>query len=301
MRKESIGFLMLVVLVLSGCSGLTFGQTKEQAALTTNAHTGIKGVTMEFVNNAPPSIIFANTPLSVVISLKNEGAAQGVGTLYLGGYDPYIFNIRPDSWQFNLDPKTNFNTFGGFQSFEFTTDTVALQKGTETLPQTFTATDCYQYTTEVRVPVCIDPNPASLVENKACIVTNPAVGGGQGAPVAVTSIQEQAAPGQVQFRITISNSGDGYVLDQSAVGRCMSNLGYQDIDAVTLSSVALSDFSITCNPSMKIRLANNQGTIDCIAKLHDSTSPAFTSVLALNLNYGYKSQIAKSVQVKSLT
>jgi hypothetical protein len=300
--KKLAALLLVFFLVLTGCTGAKFGQTKEQAALTDDAHRGFKGVTIDFVKNNPPEIVFTGTPLEVVIELKNEGAAPVVGgTLYLSGYDARLFNIQPQSQPFDLEARTRFNTFGGYETISFRSGNIFLPQGTETLDQAFLASACYNYRTEARVPVCIDPNPLSILENEACRTTNPVVvGGGQGAPVAVTAIREESAPGKVSFLITIANQGDGTVVDQTSIGKCPSDLKFNDVDAVRYS-VRLSTLAGDCKPVQKARLANKQGTIFCTFELLDAVSPAFTTVLEINLDYGYLSQKSKTTKIKSIS
>lgn len=300
MDKKTVVFAVLFLLVLSGCAGVKTGLTKEQAALTDDAHKGTKGVTLDFVKNSPPDIVYTGTPLDLVVELKNEGAvAVSGGTLYLSGYDSRLFNIAPQNINFDLEATTKFNTFGGYDTKTFSAGNIYLPQGSETLAQTFLASVCYNYRTEARIPVCIDPNPTSVLENEACKVTTPVVGGGQGAPVAISAIKEEAAPGRVGFLITISNLGDGTVVDRASLGKCPAELKFNDVDSVSYSA-RLSGSGGDCKPVGKARLANKQGTIYCTFVLADATSSAYTSVLEVNLDYAYLSQKSKKITVKSL-
>jgi len=298
--------LLLILVFLTACQGVKFGMTKEQAAaLPDNAHIGVKGVTFEFIKNNPPDIVFTGSPLDIIVELKNEGAAPVIGgTIYLSGYDSRMFNIQPQYATFDLEGRTKFNTYGGYDTKEFSSDNIYLPQGTDTLDQPFQVSICYRYRTEARIPVCVDPNPISVLENEICDVKKPVfVGGGQGGPVAVTAVKEEAAPGQVNFLITIADQGTNpgdTVVDQFSLSRCPSPLKYNDVDTVQYS-VRMQGADGTCKPESKARLANKQGTIYCTFQLTDSTSSAYTSVLEINLDYGYLSQKSKTVKVKSLT
>lgn len=301
MAKKMLVILALFLLILAGCQGIKYGKTKEQAAaLTDDAHRGVKGVTIEFVKNNPPDIVFTESPLDIIIEMKNEGAAPATGTLYLSGYDSTYFPITPKYKQFTaLEAKTKFNTFGGYDTAEFSSGNIYLPRGTDILEQNFLASVCYSYRTEARIPVCIDPNPISILEHEACRVVNPIVGAGQGGPVAVTAIREDAAPGQTSFLITIANQGDGAVVDQFSLRNCPDELKFNDVDTVHYS-VELSGETGVCKPVEKARLANKQGTIFCTFTLSDSIAPAYTAVLEINLDYAYMSQKSKIVRVRSL-
>lgn len=297
MNSKNLVFGILLIFLI-GCSGV--GTPKEKSVLTDTSHIGVKGVTMSFIKNNPPDVSYTGTPLTAVIELKNEGAAEVVGgTLYLSGYDSNIFNMAPQYQTFDLEAKSKFNTFGGYDTKEFTSGNIYLPRGTDVLDQKFLASACYQYRTTASIPVCIDPDPIAILENEACKVTNPLVSGGQGAPVAVTAVQENAQPGQVGFLLTISNLGDGQVIEQNSLGRCPGELKFNDIDAISYN-VKMSNAVATCNPASKVRLSNKQGNLYCTFQLNDASSPAYTSVLEVTLNYGYLSQISKTVKVKSI-
>ncbi len=300
MDRRLITVIALLSLVILSACGVKVGQSKEQAANLDDAHKGIKGVSINFVNNNPPALVFTGTPLDVIVELKNEGATPVVGgTLYLTGYDTRLFNLQPTSKQFNLDARSRFNLVGGYETADFSSSNVFLPQGAESFSQTLLATACYKYRTEARIPVCIDPNPTSALESEACRVTNPSVGGGQGAPVAVTAVREDAAPGQVGFLITINNQGNGDVIDQFSLGKCPFDLRFNDVDVIQYSA-SLSGTQGTCQPVTKTRLSNKQGTLYCTFKLANAQGSAYTTVLELNLDYGYVTKTSKTIQIKSI-
>ena len=304
MKKRTLALFAVFLLVLSGCAGVKFGQTKEQAAaLADLSHVGVKGVTINFVKGQPPDVSFTNTPLDIVVELRNEGAYPvSGGVVSISGYDSQWINLQPQEKIFSLEPKTKFNTFGGYDTAQFSSSNIYLPRGTDTLDQNFLASVCYKYRTESRIPVCIDPNPTSILENEACRVTQSVSGisGGQGGPVSVTAIREDAAPGQVSFLISIANQGDGTVIEQASLSKCPGELKFGDVDNVQYS-VKMSGTTGVCKPDYKSRLSNKQGVIQCTFTLTNAVSPAYQTVLEINLDYGYMSQKAKMVKLKSFT
>ena len=298
--KTYIVALLIGMIIISGCSGIKTGQTKEQAAAAAQTvHTGFKGITIDFVKNNPPDTIFTNSPLDIVVEVKNEGASDATGTLYLSGFDPRLFNILPTSKDFDLEARSQFNTFGGYDTIAFNAPNVFLPKGTDTLTQNFQASACYQYKTSATVPVCIDPNPNSVLENEACRIVNPSVAGGQGGPVGLTVVQEEAAPGRVNFIMTIANQGDGQVVSTSSLGKCPTPLNFNDVDTVQYA-VRLSGVAGDCKLNNMIRLSNKQGQLFCSFQLADTTSTAYTALLEVNLDYAYLTQKAKQIRIRNL-
>jgi len=301
MSKKIIVLLLASLLVLSACAGVKYGRTKEQAAFVDDAHVGTRGVEIDFVKNNPPNIVYTGSPMDIVVELRNQGATRVEGaSLHLSGYDSRLFNIQPKKQEnIGLEPKTKFNTFGGYDTAAFSSNNIYLPSGTESLDQNFLASICYNYRTEARIPVCIDPNPLSVLENEACRVINPVVGGGQGAPVAVTSVREDAAPGKVSFLITVANLGDGNVVNRASLNRCPGELKFNDVDTLTYS-VILSGQAGDCKPAGDVKLANKQGNIHCTFNLIDAVSPAYTTVLEVNLDYAYLSQEARQIKIRSI-
>ncbi len=306
--KYSI-LVAFLIMFISGCSGISLGKSPAQvAAIPDTSHLGYQGVVLSFVSNNPPSIIFTGSPLNIVVQLSNQGAVPvSGGTLYLSGYDTNLFPITPRQQQFNLDAKTKFNTVGGLGTVTFTSPAIYLPAGTDVLQQTFLASACYTYTTQVRVPVCVNPNPTSFVANQACTVVNPPVTGGQGGPVSVTAITENAEPGKVGFLITVANQGGGVVVNPNAdsMNRCPSPLNYGDTDIVQYSNVVLGTISagsVDCQPTGNIMIGTTkQGTLYCTFTLSDSTSPAYQTILSIDLTYGYLTHTSAQVTIKSLT
>lgn len=301
MKKEVLALLLFSIL-LTSCTGLQYGKTKEQAATVQDAHSGVKGITVNFIKNNPPDIAYEGSKLSLVVEMKNEGAVTSSGTLYLTGYDPRIVPISPRSRPFSqLEGKTKF-AMGGYEAISFTSQEFYLPAETDTYPVDFQASACYIYRTEASIPVCVDPDPTSVLENEVCKPTAPSVSGGQGAPIAVTALREDARPGEVGFQITFANQGGGIVVDKYSMANCPTPLAFDSVDTIYYE-VRLGDVSAgyaDCSPKQKVRLANGQGTMYCKFKSIDSTSPAYNSILSINLDYGYLSQVTKRVNLKSI-
>jgi hypothetical protein len=302
MKKRTIFALLLFSLVLFGCTGISTAKTKEQVAATAdNVHTGFKGVTLEFVKNNPPDTVFTGSPLDIVVNVRNDGAVEvSGGLLYLGGYDSNLFNIQPrQGVPFSLDARTKFTTIGDYEPITFHASPIIMPVGVDTLNQKFQASACYLYRTEASIPVCIDPDPTSVLENEACKVVSPTVTGGQGGPVGITTIREDAIPKQVNFLITIANQGDGSVVDKASTSRCPSTLGFNDVDKVYYS-VTMSGVAGDCTPVQKVTLSNKQGQLYCKFLLTNRPASAYQSVLEVKLEYGYLTQKEVQVKVKNL-
>ncbi len=308
MAKRGLVTLFIIFLLIfsAGCQlqkGGVAQKTSQKEKEAETIYKGIKSLTMGFIKNNPPKIIYATTPLSILVELKNEGASSiANGRLYISGIDPKIVRLDKQFQTFNVEGKSKYNPSGGINVVEFRSSAIYLPGGTDAYKPTILASACYEYQTQASPLICIDPNPYSVLEKEACEVRDVSLTGGQGAPVAVTNIKEEAIPGKVNFIISVSNQGGGIVIDKSGYGmqNCPNNLRYEDLDTVYYK-VTLSGVTGDCSPKNKIKLTNGKGTIFCSFPLSGGDMPAYQTVLNIDLYYGYLSQISQQIEIRSIS
>ncbi|MBW3023272.1 hypothetical protein KY308_04160 [Candidatus Woesearchaeota archaeon] len=301
---------LLVAVFLVGCTlpGRTTDQTDSGVA-----HSGTQGIEVNFLTNYPPSIIYSpgsgDTGNSIVLEIKNKGAFTTGANFYLSGYDKNIVNIGSDTQVLGtIEGKTPTNTEGGYTQMQFPsygTFSVNLPQGSDLYPFTLQATACYDYKTQASLPVCIDPDPYGLIKQKACTPHGAATGGGQGGPVAITSVVQESLPGKVVFKLKVGNMGGGQVIEKGRSNVCTtSTLRYDMLDKLDYTirlggTGATSATGIGCKPVSPIRLVNGQGTINCEFNLGVSKL-AYTTTLDVELNYGYMKSVQKAIQIKRI-
>jgi hypothetical protein len=292
---------LLLALLLAGCSGLRGGAK----TTPTTFHIGTQGMVLEFLPGSPPARLYEGDPLSIVVKYANKGAytVEG-GMLYVSGYDRAYVPLIPDQQPFNAEGKSVYNPEGLISyTAEFNAGAVAAPPYVDTFPQTFKVTACYKYRTEASAEVCIDPDPLRIrPEDKVCVVHDVSLGS-QGAPVAVTRVEQDSARGRAQFKIGISNVGGGTVIASSGgsvpLDRCHADLRQDEVDKVEIAA-ELSGRFLDCSPK-QVRLINGQGVAFCSLFLSDSQSQeAYQTVLNIYLDYGYRNSIAKRVDVLKL-
>lgn len=296
--------LISLSIILTGCTGTTLGGKKQEEGIgTAKAHIGTKGIVMSFVQGTPPDRIYESNTLTFLVELRNQGAWQigaGSGRLYLTGFDQNIIEMPISSAGVSipfLDAKTQFNPDGGYDTVTFESTRISLPEGLDAYKPKFILTACYNYVTEATPVVCVDPDPYSPSEQKACLPTSVSGASGQGAPVAVSNVAVEPMPGRSQFRIDISNVGGGRVVDAS---QCPFDLQYQNINLVSVDLVSLGGGRTgNCKPTGKLRLVNNKATIYCDFDVSDKTS-AYTTPLNIRLSYGYMDSITKDVEIRSI-
>jgi hypothetical protein len=298
---KKIMLLLVMAVLITGCTGIGIGKQKAETA--TVPHTGTKGITLSFLQNAPPSLMYIETgstqvPYQIVIGVKNEGAYTTAPGIHLLGFDSNIFRNLDSSQNSvgSLEGRSAQNPEGGFTQFTKDVGIVNLPSGTDQLSLNLMVAACYPYQTEASLPVCIDPDPYGVVMAKACTPSGiPAAS--QGAPIAITSVQQESLPNKAIFKITVSNLGGGQVYFYPA--DCL-NLRYSETDKLDYSSVTIGTNiqPTTCSPLSPLILTNGRATLTCIFNVPQNQ--AFTSTLNIKLNYGYMNTIQKAVKVKKI-
>ena len=322
MRSRRVVALLLLaaLLLLVACV-----PRKPSPAAIAPAHTGTQGLVLNFLPNAPPAIIYARgdgseSGINVVVEIRNRGAYPPplpgypdsvAATLYLLGFDPKIFMVSPASTKISsgLEGRSAQNPEGGYVQVQFPaagirgTIPIWLPEGIDIYPINLQATACYEYSTMASLSVCVDPDPYNPLLEKPCVPAGAAVGGGQGAPVAISSVEQDSLQGAVIFRLRIANVGGGLVLRQGKAAACLDPLqvGFADQDIISIPSdgVTLGTIRGECRPMSELRLGpGGQAVLTC--KFPLQIGPAYTTTLNVRLDYGYVSSIIKPLQIKKI-
>ncbi|MBT5023511.1 hypothetical protein HON01_11875, partial [Candidatus Woesearchaeota archaeon] len=166
---------------------------------------------------------------------------------------------------------------------------------------TFLLTACYKYKTRANPVVCLDTNPTDKLSDKVCN-PNGASPGSQGAPIAVSSIEQETTPKATYFRIQISNAGGGVAFDANSIGSCPHLLDYKELNKIRYYVPTLGEGQAfgECKPDHdKLRLVNGQATIFCKFP-HSQQQGAYQTTLNIELEYGYKNSISQQVDIRSI-
>ena len=303
MKKGLIAtsFVILTIfctIFLSGC-GSSQGGTSP-----TDYHTGNQGIVFSFMQNSPPTEVFNGDRVPFVVEIKNQGAHPTTPMFWLTGYDRSIIRFSPHHWEGatsskrQLEARDENNPIGGYDTLEANSVSIVLPEEVDSYNTNMKLTACYPYVTHASAQVCVDPDPTQN-QDDACTTGVVSLGSGQGGPVAVTHIEQAASQGKVRFTITVSNVGDGTVIEQGAVGTC-TNLKQSQIDVVDVKWGTVAGKGFTeCKPN-PIRLVNGRGVVYCEASLGGLPNTAFTSLVSIEISYGYKSSISRSISIKRI-
>jgi len=309
----------IILIVIIFLLFFSFGCTPETGETGVDYRKGTQGIVMNFMTDMPPAKMYDNMPIDLVVEIRNKGAypqpnpltgwainvvppnAKGVGTLYLSGFDNTIIVGMPKQISLpKVEGKNIYNPEGGYDVVSFRGNIINFDsRKTDSYNANFLVTSCYNYETLASQTVCIDPEPYSTKQKtKVCTIPlSYSLSGGQGAPVAVTKIEETVLSNKIQFKVYIKNVGDGKVIDKNRLNiDCPYSLDYTNIDKVYVSG-RVSGYSLSCRPNNPIRLINGAGSVICTIPKPAMIKSAYTTPLQVKLEYGYTSSIQRGVEI----
>jgi hypothetical protein len=200
---------------------------------------------------------------------------------------------------------------GGLQIYDFPAYMYAytLPESLERFTQNIGVTACFDYATRASEMVCLDPNPHSGA-TKSCSPRTVTLSGGQGAPVAITRIDQQTSASKVVFTIYIKhNKKDIYdqLYDFEKLDKCSPQANAivrpTDKNVVYTGHIRVSnqDITMNCIPDRRIRLDDQgNGQITCTYYFDGSLTSATLTPIDMELWYGYSKTIYKSMLVKKI-
>lgn len=316
MSKNKVFFIVFIVVILiAGCRG----KTKEPPKVV-DYRKGTEGLVLDIVST-PDRVYEGDTEVKMIIEIKNKGAfpqpeeidpsekANFDAYIWVGGYDDSIMRIEKVEIGDNLNKETlegksPVNPEGGFDSVIFDINVYELPSGTPSYKTPVIIDTTYKYKTIASTPICVDPNPAGgVIKDKVCDVYqySSISLGSQGAPVAVTKVEEEATSNYLLFRIYVQNVGNGRVIpikDDLGV-HYDPNQGYDwtELNQVRIKEVMIGNQPLICNPDVGeyINVERGRGYILC--KLPTTGSRVYKSPLNIELEYGYQTSIKKDIEV----
>ncbi len=320
-----LALLVLALLLLAAC---------QQAPSSPDYHVGTDGVTLSFLAGYPPQEVYEGSTVPVTIRLWNKGAADinySVLRFSLGGdafyanvtQDPLLERGPDDRWplQQTYDYAKGLVLHGkgiGYPEGDYldlhpivTFKDIA---GARESPSTqLFASLCYPYETVLGTSLCVDANAFNgNVQHQVCGAQTLTLQD-QGAPVAVTSIENRPTPLRVQeeggpldiveptFVLHVKNVGPGAVVsapvpDAQMADACALRGG--QLNAVRVNA-SLSGLNLTCSPD-PVPLVKGEGFTTCVlaySKDVPISTPNYLGVLTVTLSYLYRETASADVDI----
>ncbi|MBS3098214.1 hypothetical protein J4209_05460 [Candidatus Woesearchaeota archaeon] len=310
-RKLTIVIGVAIILIfIFGCGT---GKRDRPGEGDYDYRTGSNGLTLNF----PVGTItqaFENDPeVKMVVEVRNEGAfpqfdETGLnGRIWVGGFDPNIIDLRPETDLLDeeeLEGRSQYNRQGGYSGIVISGPVYQFPPGTTYYDPTLMVTVTYEYKTIASPIVCIDPEPRSTnIRDKVCDITNygsVSISSSQGAPVAVTRMEEDATHDAILFKIYIQNVGGGLIINENDVDK-NPNSGYDwdELNKVRIADISVGNRRVTqCRPDIGefVDLLNNEGFIFCKFSTAGLSS-VYTTPLNIELEYAYANSIERRIEI----
>jgi hypothetical protein len=200
----------------------------------------------------------------------------------------------------------DYNYPGGGQEFlQYRANIDSWPPGLDEYPTTLLLTNCYGYVTYAAPLVCIDPMPMTD-QRKVCTPGTISMSS-QGAPVAITRIEQENTRKKSIFTIHVKNIGNGEIIDWGHLERCSpyypDDLQAKHKNVLQAFNVRIEDEILDCNREAgRVRLdQNGEGEITCTYDLEfTNLQTAYTTPLIIEFWYGYQETETQNVMFKKV-
>lgn len=307
---------LLLLLVLSSCQG---GRVSTERPRTTNYFEGNDGLSLEFLDQAPPDTVFETSNFDTQVYVKNLGAfslvepyAVKIDLVYDRNVLTSIFSPTE-----NLGESQSFNISGrsldwpdGEEKYillnRFNANEIA--GNFQTNLATFIAQICYPYQTNFADELCIDTDTeGTSLRDEVCEKEDKTYNQGQGAPLAITAVESQMIPRgvfvQPQFTIHIEHKGEGSISYRDIadsgyeISQCTS-IEREDVNKISVQAI-LAGERLTCLPN-EVILKGGKAKIQCQLTQDSILGVAsnYRTTLVVKLGYLYSESYRKDIVIQ---
>nr|MBT4247246.1 hypothetical protein [Candidatus Woesearchaeota archaeon] len=208
---KKILILLTIAIFLVGC-----GSGSGQEAASYNFKQGIGQLKVSFLDNAPPDKLYPGSDFKMILKVDNQQAYDVLnGRIVLVGLDDSYFKVQPNYQEFQeLKGRSLLIPGGDKQFFEFDGLAEELFQNSVQYNNPYFVEVHYDSSLDFTDTVCINPNLYETYDS-GCKRKDRSSYGGQGAPLAVTNMEQIVIPSgtgaSVEFRLELSNRGRGKV------------------------------------------------------------------------------------------
>jgi hypothetical protein len=186
--------LVLAAVILLGVNGCE----KEGAELN------VQGITMSFVENAPPATVNIGQEFSIYVDIVNKGGSYintGEAKFYLGGIGYDLKNVEKSLTNSNFLSKES--TFP--ERLTFAKNAKWITELENPFPLYLILTSCYNYGTVAQVDICVSSTNVTSI----CSISGEKVtaSSNSAAPIQVTSVAENLEGNKLKLTILVENKG----------------------------------------------------------------------------------------------
>ncbi len=289
-------FILFSLIFLAGCGSISSGSGGDD--LSEDTTTGIEGIELSFLEGAPPKEVYGGANFDVFVDVHNKGVNSiERGTIRMSGLSPR-FRIDPGAQEIGEILGRAIYPGGEFKTMEWTVDMLGSTTRRD-ISETLNAQVCYEGSVISEVEVCVRPRPGSpgLIEG-GCNIGKKSISGGQGGPIAITSLTEQivkqsSGDNELVFFIDIKDVGGGNVVDKDgSFDKCLFSARDKQEATVGIEEASLVGLgSLECESIRgrrgELAMFNGKGRLICRTTQPVPNDAHYSVDLYMKLNYGY--------------
>ncbi len=290
-KKEKIKIEKLILIFFLAVAIFVFGCKKEQPKQEA------QGLSMSFVENAPPASISVGSSFPIIVDVKNTGSYKilpnkaeffllGIGT-NLKDYSQKLSNGEP------LLPDGQIRLI-------FANNAVSELQLQNPFRLTMLVESCYDYATTTQATICIAKQSStvcSLEGNKIDATSN------SKAPIKITSLTERVFGNELILEFVIQNVGDGKVyMPNTNCNALMQNTPIE-LTKQNFVKISINDggqgfkCQLLTEGLTSIESLNGfarLGTVVCKKKLTDEN---MQGLIQISMEYKYRSSLSKDLTI----
>ncbi len=271
MTGRHILLVLLVILAfLAGC-----GEDGRQGQ---DFRQGISEVEFRLLDNAPPERIYPRSQFTIVVEVHNLAAYDVAdGELSILGLNDKYFLLSPAEQDFSELLGRSLTNPGGDKVFlQFTGVAGELFQNAEEYVGNYFLKASYRTRAEFTDSLCVNPSLYEVYDS-GCKVERQKTYGGQGAPLAVSRLEEIIVPGEeVELRLTVANRGRGKA---GSVLLSSARLGTEDLACEFQDAAGNKRLA-------ELRPERQEAVLICRHPLRGSA--AFMTTISLEFLYDYE-------------
>ncbi|MEM4248512.1 MAG: hypothetical protein QXH80_04530 [Candidatus Nanoarchaeia archaeon] len=299
--KILLVILFVALIAFSGCAKKQKTEAIPAAAAFVGGSDGIK---ISLLPGQPQSPVYENQQFQIGVQIENKGEGEVTPPIWLS-----VSGINVDS--FKLDPappvsiatslmpvRKTGNTIipGGQTQKMFKAKAPEIVGAEQQFPLRVAA--IYNYASKAVAAACIkeDLYQQTTGGTEICKLTGSKTVASAGAPIKVTSVEENPSG----FQIKIKNVGGGYPFKYATFPTTEGAINqYEDKNWVTIKSITLGKTELKDNCGQtEVYLVNNEAQIFCTADLQAQTE--YVEQLTIELSYGYVSTVSTTLNVQGI-
>ncbi len=277
--RTHLAALLFLLAIITSCSG-GLGKTPEA-----NIHAGTKGITLA-LDTGNLAQVFSGETFTIYATATNDGAYDvDNAILTITPDNKFIALNEPGTRTLRLYGRAPDTPVGEQVPLRILAHALTLGPSQETAQAEIRFDMCYAYKTDASAQVCIDPDPQSKLK-KPCTMGALSLGGGQGAPIAVTrvepSVLREGGKTIPVFTITLDNLGNG----QASLPSTTCGSGAYNKATV---KAWLADVPLTCGDgeSADVLFDKTRNTVRCKLANGITSTAAYATVLRVEASYDF--------------